>query len=259
MTGTEKACGTRPPVPRTWPPQRSRPGLHSQPGSMQTPNLAQISSPQPLGPLTPNIQTPNIEGQICRSSVLNSSFKSRPPSPPNPTPMRTPSPDIHTPSPDPQPQTALHPQYPVSWLRAPRSQISSPQPCSLHPRLSPLSPDPPSRLAASVRSYGAVYRALHTPRAPVLGPLPRGRTSSPRPLPPPGSPTQPHPPPPPGRRPHPPPRPQLGEPSSLGSTSRGQAPAPGRNPRPPSPPLCRPRRSLTFRGLRIRTGPGRRV
>lgn len=241
------------------PPQRSRPGLHSQPGSMQTPNLAQISSPQPLGPLTPNIQTPNIEGQICRSSALNSSFKSRPPSPPNPTPMRTPSPDIHTPSPDPQPQTAFHPQYPVSWLRAPRSQISSPQPCSLHPRLFA----PKSRPALTsgrqrALSRRGLPRSPHSPR-PCPGPLPRGRTSSPRPLPPPGSPTQPHPPPPPGRRPHPPPRPQLGEPSSLGSTSRGQAPAPGRNPRPPSPPLCRPRRSLTFRDLRIRTGPGRRV
>ena len=86
MTGTEKVCGTRPPVPRrTRPPQRSRPGLHSQPGSVQTPELAQMSFPQPLEPLTPNIPTPNIQSQICRSSALNSSSKSRPPSPPNPT------------------------------------------------------------------------------------------------------------------------------------------------------------------------------
>ena len=98
----------------------------------------------------------------------------------------------------------------------------------------PKNPDPPSGLSAGVRSHCAVYCAAYTPRAPVLGPLPRGHTSSPRPLPPPGSPTQPHRPHRPGGDPTRLPVPGLGSPAPK--VSRERLPRPGPRPGQESPP-----------------------
>lgn len=168
--------------------------------------------------------------------------------------MLSPAPNIHSPSPDPQPQT-VRPQSQVSSLLALSPQVPNFKPSALLSK--------PKTLAPKVQTHpqvGPPARAL-TATSPALSthsPAPWSRTPAPRahlqPSLPPSSresdaaPTA-----------SPPPARGAQLRRSLGSASRGPAPAPGRNPRPPSPPLRRPRRSLTFRGLRIRTGPGRSV